>query len=137
MTETHLANNVADEELLTQGYDFQRRDRKHKLGGGCLVYYRENLTVIPKSDIVKDEKIESVRVELLIKSQRLHIGTLYRPQKDTRFFKVLPDILGDLWMKRKHIILLGDFNCDLTPKGNSQDEAYLGRRMKRIINSFD
>ena len=40
-------------------------------------------------------------------------------------------------MKRKHIILLGDFNCDLTLKGNSQEEAYLGRRIKRIIHSFD
>ena len=88
-------------------------------------------------DIVKDEKIESVWVELLIKSQRFVIGTIYRPQKDTRFFKVLPDILSDLWMKRKHIILLGDFNCDLTLKVNSQDEAYLGRRMKKIMNSFD
>ena len=66
MTETHLTNNIADEELLIQGYDFQRSDRKHKLGGGCLVYYRENLTVTPKSDIVKDEKIESVWVELLL-----------------------------------------------------------------------
>ena len=137
MTETHLTNKIADEELSIQGYDFQRSDRKHKLGGGCLVYYKENLTVIPKSDIVKDEKIESVWVELLIKSQRFLIGTICRPQKDTRFFEVLPDILSDLWMKRKHIILLGDFNCDLTLKGNSQDEAYLGRRMKRIMNSFD
>ena len=137
MTETHLTNKIADEELSIQGYDFQRSDRKHKLGGGCLVYYKENLTVIPKSDIVKDKKIESVWVELLNKSQRFLIGTIYRPQKDTRFLEVLPDILIDLWMKRKHIILLGDFNCDLTLKGNSQDEAYLGRRMKRIMNSFD
>ena len=60
MTETHLTNKIADEELSIQGYDFQRCDRKQKLGGGCLVYYKENLTVIPKSDIVKDEKIESV-----------------------------------------------------------------------------
>ena len=40
-------------------------------------------------------------------------------------------------MKRKHTILLEEFNCDLTLKGNSQDEAYLGRRMKKIMNSFD
>ena len=136
MTETHLTDKT-DEELSIQEYGFQHSDRKHKLGGGCLVYYKENLTVIPKSDIVKDEEINSVLVELLIKSQRFLIGTLYRPQKDTRFFGVLPAILSDLLMKRKHIILLVDFNCDLTLKGNSQDEAYLGRRMKRITNSFD
>ena len=46
-------------------------------------------------------------------------------------------LTGALWMKRKHINLLGDFNCDLTLQGNSQDEAYLGRRMKRTMNSFD
>ena len=136
MTEAHLTNKIADEELSIQGYDFQHSDRK-KLGGGCLVYCKKNLTVIPKSDIVKDEKIESVWVELLIKSQRFLIGTIYRPQKDIRFFEVLPDILSDLRMKRKHVILVGYFNCDLTPKGNSQDEAYLGRRMKTIMNSFD
>ena len=78
VTETHLTNKITHEELSIQGCDFQRSDRKHKLsGGGCLVYYKENFTIIPKSDIVKDEKMESVWVELLIKPQRFFIGTLY------------------------------------------------------------
>ena len=65
MTETHLTNKIADEELSIQGYDFQGIDRKQKLGGGCLVYHKESLTIIPKFDINKDENIESVWVELL------------------------------------------------------------------------
>ena len=40
------------------------------------MYYKENLTVIPKFEVDKDEKVEFVRVELLIKSQRFLIGTL-------------------------------------------------------------
>ena len=32
VTETHLTNKIADVELSIQGYDFQRNDRKHKLG---------------------------------------------------------------------------------------------------------
>ena len=33
--------------------------------------------------------------------------------------------------------MLGEFNCNLTLKGNSQDETYLRRRMKRTMSTFD
>ena len=38
-------------------------------------------------------------------------------------------------MKRKNIILVGDFNCNMTPSPDSND-SHLGKRFKRILCSF-
>lgn len=49
MTETHLKAGIKDEEIAIQGYLIMREDRLHKGGGGCVVYYREDLEIMPKT----------------------------------------------------------------------------------------
>ena len=44
-------------------------------------------------------------------------------------------MLENIWLRRKHIILLGDFNSDML-KGSSKTESQYGKRLKRIISSF-
>ena len=44
-------------------------------------------------------------------------------------------MLENIWLRRKNIILLGDFNSDML-KGSSKTESQYGKRLKRIISSF-
>ena len=40
ITETHLNEKIADDEIYIEGYRFFRQDRQHKERGGCLFYYK-------------------------------------------------------------------------------------------------
>lgn len=41
LNETFLSSNVSDNQLSIDGFDFERRDRIGKLGGGILVYIKK------------------------------------------------------------------------------------------------
>ena len=45
--------------------------------GGCLIYYKSHFNVIPQNQINKSNEIESVWIELVIRSQRFIIGVLH------------------------------------------------------------
>ena len=49
-TETWLNNSVLDEEVSIPGYTIFRKDRGSK-GGGVIVYARDDLSVIRRSDL--------------------------------------------------------------------------------------
>ena len=54
---------------------------------------------------------------------------------DSLFFNHFRNVLENIWLRRKNIILLGDFNSDVL-KGSSKTESQYGKRLKRIISSF-
>lgn len=51
------------------------------------------------------------------------------------FFNHFRNVLENIWLRRKKIILLGDFNSDML-KGSSNTESQYGKRLERIISSF-
>ena len=67
-----------------------------------------------------ESNIEDVWVELILHSQRVLIGTIYRHPKDTAFYDKFNTVLEGMWQKRKNIILLVDFNSDM--KFRSEEE---------------
>ena len=46
ITESHLNTKDCNSELNIDGLKFIRRDRAGRKGGGCVLYYREDLRVI-------------------------------------------------------------------------------------------
>ena len=64
-----------------------------------------------------------------------HPTCIYRPPQDSLFFNHFRNVLENIWLRRKNIILLGDFNSDML-KGSSKTESQYGKRLKRIISSF-
>ena len=46
ITETHLKSEIADGEIEIENYNFIRRDRPERQGGGCIIYYRKSLKTI-------------------------------------------------------------------------------------------
>ena len=51
ITESHLCDEILDENINVNNYRLLRQDRQNKSGGGCLIYYKENLNVIPKPEL--------------------------------------------------------------------------------------
>ena len=125
VSETHLTQDIHNDEVNIDGYHILRKDRAHKAGGGVAIYFKSALdcTRLSKYD---DEDIETLWIELLSQSQRLLIGCVYRPPEVSLFFDKFHRILEKVWMTRRNVIA-GDFNSDLlTPTGN-------GIKLQRIL----
>lgn len=139
VTETHLTVDLSNELIRIYGYNTVRRDRSNGLkGGGVVIYYRDNLNISEnlKWDIHQD--LEAVWINITIRSQSTLLGCLYRPPKSITFYDDLHDLLNKIWIKRKNVILLGDFNCNLLANtaDTDQDAPYDCNRMKRILRRF-
>ena len=71
-------------------------------------------------------------IEVICRSQRLLIGTVYRPPKDKDFYDRFKNISDHLWTKRNNILLIGGFNFDLLTKNKNHQ----GKKLRRILNMF-
>ena len=99
------------------------------------MYYGEHLDITVKDDIDK-RSTESVWMSLLIDSQHYLIAGIYRPLNRDDFYDKLKDILDEIWIKRKNVVLLGDFNSDLLFRGKLPKQIYYGKRLLKVINQF-
>ena len=68
ITESHLSESVKDEEINMADYAVVRLDRKNKGGGGCLIYYKDNLDIVSKPKFTV-RGLESIWIEVISKSQ--------------------------------------------------------------------
>ena len=144
ITETHLSATISDDQLNIDGYEFARRDRKEDdftkthegIWGGYLTYFKNYLQIAEMNDKL-ESNIEAVWVKLILYSQRVLIGTIYRHPKDIAFYDKFNTVLEGIWRKIKNIILLGDFNSDM--KARSQEERVPNneKKLMRILNNFD
>ena len=134
ISETHLREDIPDEWININGYSFVRRDRDSGPGGGVLIYFKANLTayLVTRWNCTH---LEAAWLNVTIRSQSFLIGCIYRPPQDSLFFNHFRNVLENIWLRRKNIILLGDFNSDML-KGSSKTESQNGKRLKRIISSF-
>ena len=139
ITETHLHKDINDDQLQIEGYCFVRNDRRNAENnwGCCHIYFAADLEAFEREDFKHYSDIESVWIELIISSQRLIVGAIYRQPDDLSFYENLHKVLDQIWIKRNNMLLLGDFNSDLNFKVNSQEDTYLGRKLMRVLNSFN
>ena len=60
-------------------------------------------------------ELEALWTELTLCSQRLIVGTVYRPPDQATFFELIPPVLEKIWATKSNILITGDLNSDLTP----------------------
>eukprot|EP00795_Rhopilema_esculentum_P004167 gene4167-20353_t len=128
--ETHLTDRIDDCELHIDGYEIKRSDRKDREGVGVAIYFEDNLNIVEK---YHRENIEAIWVELSLCSQKMLIGTIYRPPDRDDFYTLFPPELEQIWQTRKNLLIIGDLNSDLTPNGMNDK----GRRLKTILNNYN
>ena len=89
ITETHLHDNISDTDIDIDDYSIIRKDRLDQKNnwGGVLFYFHNHLEI--HQITVSSATIEDFWLELILKSQKLLVGCIYRPPNDK---KVLPTI---------------------------------------------
>lgn len=85
ITETKLNKTVEDKDLEITGYKFLRKDREENNGGGCMMYYKEDLNITEKKQSKDHNNIEAIWADAVMHSQKVSIAVVYRPP-DNRIF---------------------------------------------------
>ena len=135
VTESHLNAEIDDREISINGYKIIRKDRPNgSPWGGCALYHKENLEVHIIHKFMSDD-IEAIWAELLLNSQRLLIGCLYRPPDDSSFFDKFDEILGKVQMTRKNLVIVGDFNADLSNANSTATSNPMGKKLLATLYS--
>ena len=109
-----MQNQGADIYIL--GYKIAKRDRTDgRKGGGSLIYFAEDLNAHNLSELSSNSSLEAAWIDLFLHSQRLLIGSIYRPSDSgSFFFDRFSMVMENLWRNHSNIILLADFNVNLS-----------------------
>ena len=130
ITETHLSEDIhKDTELCIDQYSFVSKDRTGKSNhwGGALVYY---INFIEIEEIDMNTDIESIWINVILRSQKLLLGCIYRPPNDKKFLTSFKTALDNI-CHRSNVVLIGDFNIDLS---NNCDKTLTGD-FKELLGS--
>ena len=88
-----------------------RADRSDRPGGGVIVYVRDTLSCKRRIDL-EAQYLESVLVELQVKSKKVLLGGFYRPpNSNSNYFNLIKESVD-----RACIIITGDFNFNSREK---------------------
>ena len=108
ITESWANANIGDGEINMNGYTVFRRDRKNRIGGGVLLYVKNNIKAIHRTDLENDE-CEMVWCELLNGKEKTLVGVCYRsPGSSVEEDRALFRMLGNV--KDSKAMIVGDFN---------------------------
>ena len=127
LSETWLTSDISDDEINMRGYTIARKDRlgsTKRSGGGVMLYVRENIPFIMRTDLVADN-VELTWIEIKrLKYKPLDIVSVHKPPDlDTaHFMNSLNSGFAKIDSERHSIVLLGDFDIDQLSKKQSQQE---------------
>ena len=124
--ESKISNKIEDNVIKIEGYNIYRSDRSVN-GGGVLIYYKE-------SKLGQYKGFKAAWINIVARSQTWLLRVVYHPPKDTAFYDKLDKVLEKVWLKRKNMIMLGDFHSDLYMKGKSKDDTYYGKCLLKVLN---
>ena len=114
LNETFCDGSITDNEITLPNYSIVRKDR-NRHGGGVAMYIRNSLTFICREDLETDD-VECIWVEVKCKQrQSVLISSIYRRHSScAECIDKLGDIIDMASCERKEIIVIGDFNCDVS-----------------------
>ena len=116
LTETKLSDKISTAEISLPGYDVVRRDRNRR-GGGIAIYWRSSLSAYELHPLpASAANIECCVIELSQKGcSVLRVYCVYRPPclSLSIWEPSLINLLDDLAVDGKPLLLLGDFNENL------------------------
>ena len=136
ISESHLSEDISDDEIAITGYKTARCDRKDgRKGGGRVIYYAGHLDAFERQDINVNNYLEATWIDIMVASQRLLVASIYRLPDNTKFLNLFSFTMDRIWMKRTNIILLGDFNFNLLPKAQDTNSSIW--KFRQLLNKFN
>ena len=132
ITESWAKESIQDSELELEGYAMFRKDRDNKgekrHGGGVLLYIKDSLTALERSDLRDNRFKESVWCEIRNKAETLLVGVCYRvPDSSEESDSGLQELIDKA--TKMSCIIMGDFNYHIDwnkrEGKNKADERFL------------
>jgi hypothetical protein len=110
-TETHLNNQITDDDIAISGFDVPFRKDRNSHGGGIFMYHKSNINILRRVDL-EHEHVESMWFELKTKVHPILININYRSelQSHTFYWQFFDLMLKQALDENSHIICLGDLN---------------------------
>ena len=118
LCETFLTDKFPDEELVLDNYQLFRKDRNTH-GGGLVIYVKNNLICKSRDDL-QVNGIEALLLEVKHEYQKpFFLAYTYRPPSSNHTWTLeFENILEQIYIENKEIVLLGDFNINLLEHNN-------------------
>ena len=120
-TESRLNPTVSNDEISIEHFhEPVRYDRTGRIGGGVVVYIRDNISFKRRQDL-EINPLEAVWVEVSLKNKTILIGSVYRPPNSTVEYLNLISESFDRAINTgtKDILILGDFNYNMLSSTNN------------------
>lgn len=130
LTETHIKEEIEDEEINIINYEIARCNTKNGRTGGVINYIRQDIKykVICNKSVEENLWINAIKIGG--EHNEIVVCTIYHsPNKsDGKFIELITEECENL-IQIGHVILLGDFNIDV-----SKSNQYTNRLMKNMNN---
>ena len=127
-TESWLKPHISDDVLKIPGYSPPfRRDRIDRMGGGVIVYVKENVNCILRPDL-QVGNIECLWLEVRVKNKKYLYGTFYIPPNSNLQIWDDLEISIDRALNTNYscdIIVTGDFNVNMGSNNSSRIDNLL------------
>ena len=122
LTETKIDSSFLNQQFHIEGFCLPYRLERNKLGGGVLVYIREDIAskILKKTFLPED--IEGIFIELNLRKHKWLLCATYHPpnQKNDYFFNHLGKAIDIYHQTYDKFLLNGDFNAEDTEPYLSQ-----------------
>ena len=143
VSETHLDQNVVDNDVELCNYTILRNDRNRR-GGGVALYVHNSITVLRRADL-EQSNIEMLWAEIMFKNHKIIICVCYRQPNQSiaeidTFLNALDNYLsqaaGVSHNKNVVTVLLGDFNDRCTNWTSDHRDSELGLKLVNLFESY-
>lgn len=113
--ETFLDHEIPDELVKLDGFNFERRDRVGKAGGGVITYLSETVNYKRRRDL-ENSDIETIWLEILVPNSKsfLYCSAYRPPSANTTWVDLFTTEINKATCGNTEVIISGDFNIDLT-----------------------
>ena len=129
LSETWLDQTIQDDDICIDSYSMYRRDRQTDRYGGLILYVSDRFISKRRHDLEVPD-VESIWIEIFVKSKPFLFGTFYRPPNSTvdtiDKIETSLDLATDTGIQ--DIFITGDFNIDYIKSSNE--------RFKNIVKSY-
>ena len=143
VSETHLDQNVVDNDVKLCNYTILRNDRNRR-GGGVALYVHNSITVLRRADL-EQSNIEMLWAGIMFKNHKIIICVCYRQPNQSiaeidTFLNALDNSLsqaaGVSHNKNVVTVLLGDFNDRCTNWTSDHRDSELGLKLVNLFESY-
>lgn len=130
LTETHITEDILDQELIIENYNVYRCNSNSKHTGGILLYVYQEISVKLIENMAKNYEYWFLYVRLKVNSSLYELCMYYRSPSGNivSFLNFFESKCECLWDTNNTIIHIGDFNL------NYLNEDFYVLKFKQIVN---